>query len=284
MIKLIECPRDAMQGFGPYIMPNVKADYINTLLKIGFDTIDFGSFVSPKAIPQLRDTSEVVKLLDLSATNTKLLAIIGNERGAKDAMNFEEIKYLGFPYSSSEKFLSLNINTNKKDALLAIENIQNSCSKNNKELIVYLSVAFGNPYNDNSDIEQIFDSINSLYEIGIKTINLADTLGLGKPGEISEVFSKVIPMYPYIDFGFHLHTTSYSWNKKVEAAYQNGCNRFDSVMLGMGGCPMSAKEIIGNLSTENLVSYFKFKNVELDLNEDYLAIAKEKAQKIFSQI
>jgi hydroxymethylglutaryl-CoA lyase len=284
MIKIIECPRDAMQGFGPYINPEVKADYINTLLKVGFDTIDFGSFVSPKAIPQLRDTSEVIKLLDLTETNTKLLAIIGNTRGAENAMNFEEIKYLGFPYSSSEKFLSLNINTNKKDALAAIENIQNSCVKNNKELIVYLSVAFGNPYNDNSDIEQIFDSINSLYEIGIKTINLADTIGLGRPGEISDVFSKVIPMYPYIDFGFHLHTTAYSWNKKVDSAYKNGCTRFDSVMLGMGGCPMTTREIIGNLSTENLISFFKHKGIDLFLNEEYLEIAKIKAQEIFSHI
>ncbi|MEI6821671.1 MAG: hydroxymethylglutaryl-CoA lyase [Bacteroidota bacterium] len=284
MIKLIECPRDAMQGIEQYIPAQQKADYINALLKVGFDTIDFGSFVSPKAIPQLRDTAEVLAKLDMTSTDTKLLAIIGNLRGAEAAMAFDEISYLGFPYSSSKTFLKLNINTTPEAALLTIEDVNKLCVANKKEMIVYLSVAFGNPYGDDENNDSIIKAIKDLQKLGIKIIDLADTLGMGDAKMIGEVFEEVIPMFPDIEFGFHLHTTADSWKSKVNAAYEHGCRRFDSVILGLGGCPMSNKDMVGNLNTENLIYYFQSKDIDLNIDLNYYKEALMKAQETFSFI
>lgn len=301
-MKLVECPRDAMQGLTEYIPAKVKADYINTLLRVGFDTIDFGSFVSLAAIPQLRDTSEVISMLDLKNTNTKLLAIIANLRGAEAALKFNEISYLGFPHSVSSKFLSLNINSDRQKALQRIYDINNLIESNagnsKKSLLVYLSLAFGNPYGELWSVEIIAKAIEELIHAGVKTIILADTLGDGNSETISQIFKYAIAAYPEIEFGFHMHTgnelksevrsrkseviNSDSWYEKLDAAYKNGCRRFDSVMLGFGGCPMSNKELIGNLSTENLLEYFHSNNIETYVNKDNYRTALEQANQIFN--
>lgn len=281
MIKITECPRDAMQGIIPFIPTEMKVEYINTLLKVGFDMLDFGSFVSPKAIPQLRDTAEVVKKLNLSDTNTKLLAIIGNKRGAEIAADFNEISVLGFPFSLSPTFLQLNIKSNICDALIAIEEIQNLCIKNKKELLVYLSMVFGNPYGDVITFKEIKETISFLRRIGVRKISLADTVGMGNAEIISEIFSKLIPYYPEIEFGLHLHSTPDTWHQKVDAAYKAGCRQFDSVILGLGGCPMSAKELLGNLKTEDLVYYLEKNKIMHNLDLSKLDISTKKAVEVF---
>ena len=281
MIKLIECPRDALQSYKPYVSVDRKAAYINALLNIGFDTIDFGSFVSPKAIPQLRDTAEVVKKLDLSQTSSKLLAIVGNLKGAQSAVSFDEIFYLGFPHSSSKTFLKLNINATPDEARKSISGINNLCSLKNKQLVVYLAVAFGNPYGDDANFNLTYKAVKELKDEGIKIIGLADTLGLGNPELIAEVFSRIIPAFPEIEFGFHLHTSASSWFEKVKAAYQNGCRRFDSVIMGLGGCPMSSKKLVGNLSTENLISFFNTEKKDLKIRQKPYETALNMAKQIF---
>jgi len=265
-LKIIECPRDAMQGLAVFIETEKKIRYINSLLKVGFDTIDFGSFVSPKAVPQMRDTAEVLDNLDLKDSNSKLLAITGNMRGANDACQFHQINYLGFPYSVSETFLKLNIKKTSEEAFKEIENINNLSSKNGKELIVYFSMVFGNPYGDENNLELTFEKIIALQNIGIKTIALADTLAMGSAENIGNVFSNIIPEFPQIEFGLHLHTEPYSYLEKIDAAYKNGCRRFDSVILGLGGCPMSKKDLVGNLNTEHLLNYFSSNDIETTLN------------------
>ena len=282
MLKLIECPRDAMQGLKNYIPAKTKADYINSLLQVGFDTIDFGSFVSPKAIPQLRDTAEVIKLLDMSDTKTKLLAIIGNIRGAENAVEFDEVTYLGFPFSISETFLKLNIKSTYKQAIANIDTIHNMAAAKNKHMVVYLSMAFGNPYGDICTEDSLFKGIEELIKIGIKTINLADTVGVGKAADIGSIYSRVKNAFPNIEIGLHLHTTPKTYLNKINEAYKNGCRMFDSVMLGLGGCPMSAKELIGNLSTENLLNYFSQNNISIPINIDKFRVAQKKAAKLFS--
>lgn len=282
MIKITECPRDAMQGIIPFIPTEIKVEYINTLLKVGFDIIDFGSFVSPKAIPQLSDTAEVVKKLNLTDTKTKLLAIIGNKKGAEIAADYHEISYLGFPFSLSPTFLQLNIKSNICDALITIENIQNLCIKNKKELLVYLSMVFGNPYGDIITFKEIKETISFLRNIGIRKISLADTVGMGNAEIISDVFCKLIPKYPEIEFGLHLHSTPDTWHQKVDAAYKAGCRQFDSVILGLGGCPMSAKELLGNLKTEDLVYYLEKNNIMHNLDLSKLNISTKKAVEVFN--
>ncbi len=281
MIKITECPRDAMQGIIPFIPTEMKVEYINTLLKVGFDIIDFGSFVSPKAIPQLSDTAEVLKKLDLSDTKSKLLAIIGNIKGAQNASPFEEINYLGFPFSLSSTFLKLNIKSTVAEALYTIEDIQNICITNKKELRIYLSMVFGNPYGDEIKLEDIQKSISFLKQIGIKKISLADTVGIGTSQNISELFSQLIPMFSDIEFGLHLHASPDSWKQKVDAAYNSGCRHFDSVILGLGGCPMSAKELVGNLKTENLVDYLETHRISHQLDLNNLRESINKAEKVF---
>lgn len=266
-MKLIECPRDAMQGIHDFIPTEKKAAYINSLLKVGFDTIDFGSFVSPKAIPQMRDTAEVLNQLDLSSTRSKLLAIIANVRGAQDAVAFDEITYLGFPFSISETFQQRNTNSSILESLKRVEEIQQLCVQHSKQLVVYISMAFGNPYDDEWSSDIVIKWTRELGAMGIRIIALADTIGVSDPGNISYLFSNIIPELPGIEIGAHLHTTPHTWEEKVKAAYDNGCRRFDSAIKGYGGCPMAKDELVGNMATENLLSWFKNNGVSTGIDE-----------------
>jgi hydroxymethylglutaryl-CoA lyase len=265
-IQLVECPRDAMQGLHTFIDTGVKAAYINQLLRCGFDTIDFGSFVSPKAIPQLRDTAEVLNKLDLSTTSSKLLAIIANVRGAEDAVKFEEIRYLGFPFSISETFQQRNTNASIAESLTRVEEIQSLCINHNKELVVYISMAFGNPYGDAWSADVAIDWTKRLAELGIKIIALADTTGVSNPTNIDYLFSNIIPAFPQLTIGAHLHTTPDSWKEKMEAAWQAGCRRFDHAVLGFGGCPMAADALTGNMPTERVLEFLAEKHIETGID------------------
>lgn len=282
-IKLIECPRDAMQGIKEFIPTDIKAAYINTLLKAGFDTIDFGSFVSPKAIPQLKDTAEVLSMLDLSNSKSKLLAIIANQRGAQEACQFEEINCLGFPFSISEKFQQRNTNSSIEESLIRVKDIQNLCLKNNKKMVVYISMAFGNPYGDewNSDIAiKWTDKLAN--DIGISTIALADTIGVSNPENIKWMFTSLIREFPGVEFGAHLHTTPDTWEEKIVAAHNSGCVRFDTAIKGLGGCPMAMDELTGNMPTENLVSFFEQQDISTGLSKNEFEACLLHAQEIFS--
>jgi hydroxymethylglutaryl-CoA lyase len=266
-IKIIECPRDAMQGLHNFIPTQTKIDYINQLLKVGFDTIDFGSFVSPKAIPQMADTKEVLAGLNLAQTNTKLLAIIVNLKGAEMAVQYPEITYLGFPFSISETFQQRNTNSSIAESLETVKAIQQLCVSNNKELVVYISMGFGNPYGDDWNTEILEKWVKEMDQLGIKIISLSDTIGIANPETIAYLFNHLIPTFPNIEFGAHLHTTPNTWQEKIEAAYENGCKRFDGAMKGFGGCPMAADDLTGNMPTENMFFYFKNLNLEIGLNE-----------------
>jgi hydroxymethylglutaryl-CoA lyase len=272
-MKLIECPRDAMQGIHEFIPTEKKAAYINSILKVGFDTVDFGSFVSPKAIPQMRDTAQVLELLDLEKTRSKLLAIIANVRGAQDAVEFEEITYLGFPFSISETFQQRNANSSISESLTRVEEIQDLCIRNKKELVVYISMAFGNPYGDEWSSDVAFAWTKRLAQMGIKIIALSDTIGVSNPENISFLFSRLVPEFPGIQIGAHLHTTPDTWEEKVHAAYTSGCRRFDSAIKGFGGCPMATDKLTGNMPTENLLRYFNKHNVITGVDENAFAEA-----------
>jgi len=272
-MKLIECPRDAMQGVHEFIPTEKKVAYINSILKAGFDTVDFGSFVSPKAIPQMRDTAQVLEQLDLSTTKSKLLAIIANIRGAQDAVEFEEIMYLGFPFSISETFQQRNTNSSIAESLRRVEEIQDLCIRNKKQLVVYISMAFGNPYGDEWSSDVAIEWTKRLAQMGIKIIALSDTIGVSNPQNISFLFSKLIPEFPGIEIGAHLHTTPATWEEKVHAAYISGCRRFDGAIKGYGGCPMAADKLTGNMPTENLLSYFKKNNIPTGIDETAFAEA-----------
>ena len=265
-MKIIECPRDAMQGISEFIPTDKKIAYINQLLKVGFDTIDFGSFVSSKAIPQLKDTAEVLNGLDLSSTSSKLLAIIANNRGATDACNFQEIDYLGFPLSVSEEFQQRNTKKSIDEALKEVEEIQNLAIKNNKELVVYLSMAFGNPYSENYHPDIVAELTENLYKLEVGTVALSDTIGVSNPDNIKPLFNTLIKEYPTIEFGAHFHTTSDTWEEKVDTAYKNGCRRFDAALKGYGGCPMAKDDLVGNMPTEKLITYFT-EDLKLNLDE-----------------
>ena len=266
-IKIIECPRDAMQGLHRFIPTQTKIDYINQLLKVGFDTIDFGSFVSPKAIPQMADTKEVLAGLNLAQTNTKLLAIIANLKGAEMAVQYPEIKYLGFPFSISETFQQRNTNSSIAESLETVKVIQQLCVSNHKELVVYISMGFGNPYGDDWNTEIVEKWVKEMDQLGIKIISLSDTIGIANPETIAYLFKHLIPTFPNIEFGAHLHSTPNTWQEKIAAAYENGCKRFDGAMKGFGGCPMATDDLTGNMPTENMFSYFKNLNLETSLNE-----------------
>jgi hydroxymethylglutaryl-CoA lyase len=255
-IHLVECPRDAMQGWNEYITPERKVAYLNSLLKVGFNTLDFGSFVSPKAIPQLRDTAEVLNHLDFSTTTTKLLAIVANVRGAQEGIQFEQISYLGFPFSVSEEFQKRNANSNIDESLKRVEEIQSLCLNSGKELVIYISMGFGNPYGEPWNADIVIERVKQLGDLGIRIIALSDTIGKSNRENITHLFSHLIPAFPYVEFGAHLHSSAQSWKEKVEAAYLSGCRRFDSTFRGIGGCPMADDELIGNLATENVVDYF----------------------------
>lgn len=275
-VQLIECPRDAMQGIHTFIETEKKVSYINSLLKCKFDTLDFGSFVSPKAIPQLRDTAEVLEQLDLSASNTRLLAIIANARGAEDALNFEEIDFLGYPFSISNTFQLRNTNSTISESLLRVEEIQRLCLKKKKQLVVYISMAFGNPYGDdwNPDIAVLWTK--QLSELGIKIIALSDTIGVSDPNSIHSLFSTIIPEFPHITIGAHLHTTPETWKEKVDAAWNSGCRRFDHAVKGFGGCPMATDKLTGNMPTEKVLEFLAEKKIEsgIDMNQFNLAMSE----------
>jgi len=281
MVKIIECPRDAMQGLHDFIPTATKANYINQLLKVGFDTIDFGSFVSLKAIPQMRDTADVLNQLDLSTTKSKLLAIIANQRGATDACRFEEINYLGFPFSISETFQQRNTNSSITESLKRVEDIQNLCLQNNKQLVVYISMAFGNPYGDTWNSEIVVEWTNKLAQLGIKIIALSDTIGVSNPENIRHLFSSIIPEFNNIEIGAHLHTTPTTWEEKVNAAYANGCKRFDGAIKGFGGCPMATDDLTGNMPTENMIQYFNQNNINTNINQEAFNQSLTEALKVF---
>ncbi len=266
-MKIIECPRDAMQGLHDFIPTQKKINYINQLLKVGFDSIDFGSFVSPRAIPQLADTTEVLANLDLSTTQSKLLAIVANTRGAEQAVSHEVIRYIGFPFSISETFQLRNTNSTIAQSLDTVKQMQELCVKNNKELVVYISMGFGNPYGDVWNTEIAEKWVSEMDGLGVKILSLSDTIGIANPESISYLFSSLIPRFPHIEFGAHLHTTPTTWHEKVEAAYTSGCTRYDGAIKGFGGCPMAADELTGNMPTENLISYFEEKGINLGLNQ-----------------
>lgn len=281
-VKIIECPRDAMQGIkSHFISTEVKAKYINSLLKVGFDTIDFGSFVSPKAIPQMRDTANVLAQLDLSKTESKLLAIVANVRGANDASVFEEIDYLGYPFSISENFQMRNTSKTIAESITTLEEILSIADKTNKQVVAYLSMGFGNPYGDPWNVNTVASWTEKLAKMGVKILSLSDTIGVADGKTISYLFSHLIPQYPEIEFGAHLHTTPTTWHEKVDAAFTAGCNRFDGAIKGFGGCPMAKDELTGNMPTEKLLSYFTDKKVETNLNINLFEKAYNDALEVF---
>lgn len=255
-IKIIECPRDAMQGWPHFISAENKIGYLNALLRVGFDTIDFGSFVSPKAIPQMADTKEVVKKLDMQNTVSKLLAIVANTRGAEDAAVFDEISYMGFPFSISPVFQLRNTNSSMQESIGRVEEIQNICIKNSKELVVYLSMGFGNPYGDEYNEEILLYWANEMVKKEIGIISLADTVGLATPAQISFALNTLIPKYPETEFGVHLHSSMQNRKEKLDAAVHAGCTRFDGALKGIGGCPMAQDDLIGNMDTVYMLDYF----------------------------
>ena len=265
-IKLVECPRDAMQGIHEFIPTHLKAEYLNLLLKVGFDTLDFGSFVSAKAIPQLRDTAELVGQLDLSVSKTKLLAIVANERGAKEACNFEEISYLGFPFSISETFQQRNTNSSISESMIRVDEIQNLCEKNHKTAVVYLSMGFGNPYGDPWNVEILSKWTEELIAKGIKILSLADTTGVSSVEKIQEIYPYLLKEYQNVEWGLHLHATPATSHQKIAAAFEAGCTRFDSALKGFGGCPMATDKLTGNIATENVFSYLKEKKIDLNID------------------
>jgi len=266
-LKLIECPRDAMQGLHDFIPTDVKADYINQLLKVGYDTIDFGSFVSPKAIPQLKDTVEVLSKLKLEKSNSKLLAIVANERGGSDAAQFDEITYLGYPFSVSETFQQRNTKSSIDESLIKVERLREIAEKNNKQMVVYLSMAFGNPYGDEWDIDVVAkwsEVLNKQFDINI--LALSDTIGVSNPKNIKQIFEPLIKAMPKVEFGAHLHSTPETAYEKVAAAYEAGCRRFDSAIKGFGGCPMATDDLTGNMPTEVMLDYFNKNNISTGLD------------------
>lgn len=282
MIRITECPRDAMQGIKQQIPTQLKAEYINQLLKTGFDTIDFGSFVSPKSIPQMQDTAEVLEQLDLSAGNSKLLAIIANARGAQDACNFAEIDYLGFPFSISETFQQRNANASIAESLTRVEEIQKLCRKHKKKLLVYISMAFGNPYGDPWHADIAIDWCKKLNTLGITDLALADTTGSSTPESITHLFSALLPELKGVNLGAHLHSTPERSQEKLKAAYDAGCRKFDVAIHGFGGCPMAKEDLTGNIATEALENFAVTGNIPLDLNKAELDKAYELSWKIFN--
>lgn len=281
-IKIIECPRDAMQGIKSFIPTDKKIQYIQALLRVGFDTIDFGSFVSPKAIPQMADTSQVLAGLDLSVTRSKLLAIIANTRGAQDASQHPEIHYLGYPFSISENFQMRNTHKTIAESVATLGEILEIADATKKEVVAYLSMGFGNPYGDPWNVDIVGEWTEKLSGMGVKILSLSDTIGSSTPDVIEYLFSNLIPRYPEIEFGAHLHTTPASWHEKVNAAYKAGCKRFDGAIQGFGGCPMAKDELTGNMPTERLVSYFNSQKCETNIKMTSFESSYNEATKIFT--
>lgn len=281
-VKIIECPRDAMQGIKAFIPTSLKVQYLQSLLRVGFDTIDFGSFVSPKAIPQMVDTAEVLSLLDLTKTSSKLLAIIANSRGALAAASYKEIDFLGFPFSISENFQMRNTHKTINQSIDTLKEILSIAETHNKRVVVYLSMAFGNPYGDPWNVDIVGEWTDRLVSMGIDVISLSDTVGSSTPQTISYLFKNLISTYGHIEFGAHLHTNPLHWHSKVEAAYRAGCLRFDGAIQGFGGCPMANDQLTGNMPTEKLLSYFTTQKAFTNLNALSFESAYNEATKIFS--
>ena len=281
-IKIIECPRDAMQGIKIFIPTDLKVKYIQSLLRVGFDTLDFGSFVSPKAIPQMRDTKAVLDKLDLSSTNTKLLSIVANLRGAEMACSINSIDYLGFPFSISENFQMRNTHKTISESEIVLKDILDITQKKNKKLVVYMSMAFGNPYGDPWDVDIVSEWADRLNSMGVEILSLSDTIGSSKPESISYLFSNLIPKFPHVEFGAHLHTHPNSWYEKLNAAYKAGCYRFDGAIQGFGGCPMASDSLTGNMPTEKIISYFNSENIDTQIDVLPFESAHNSASKLFS--
>ncbi len=281
-IKLIECPRDAMQGWHDFIPTEKKVDYINALLQVGFDTLDFGSFVSPKAIPQMADTKEVLKRINTNNTKTTLLAITANTRGAEEALVFDQINYLGFPFSVSETFQQRNAHSSIEQAFDQVKSIQELCVKNNKQLVVYLSMAFGNPYGDLYDEDLVFSWAEKLAALGINILSIADTVGLATSHQVGRVTKHLIESLPKVEIGVHLHSTVHHWKDKVDAALHAGCIRFDGALKGIGGCPMAGNDLVGNMDTELMLSYFQELGRMNNINEEALENSLIMASEIFA--
>ncbi len=281
MIRLVECPRDAMQGWPHFIPTEKKISYINALLKVGFDTIDFGSFVSPKAIPQMADTVEVLKGLELTDSVSKLLAIVANLRGATEAVIFDEITYLGFPFSISETFQQRNTNSSILTSFETVSEIHNLCIKNQKQLVVYISMGFGNPYGDEYNENIVLHWVEKMAELDIKIVSLADTVGLANPQQITSVLNKLIPSFPETEIGVHLHSAPHTRTEKLSAAFNAGCRRFDSAIKGIGGCPMAGDDLVGNMDTEIMISYFKNTGLTMELDAEHLSRCNQLASEIF---
>jgi hydroxymethylglutaryl-CoA lyase len=282
-IKIIECPRDAMQGIKPFIPTEEKVAYIQSLLRVGFDSIDFGSFVSPKAIPQMQDTAAVLAQLDLSQTRSKLLAIIANTKGAQMASEHAAIQYLGYPFSISENFQMRNTHKTIAESLVTLKEILEIADKTNKEVVAYLSMGFGNPYGNPWSVEIVGDWTEKLSNMGVKILSLSDTVGSSTPEVISYLFSNLIPKYPEIEFGAHLHTTADKWFEKIDAAYRAGCRRYDGAIQGFGGCPMAKDDLTGNMPTEKLLSYFTANKENTNLNPLSFESAYNEASKLFTE-
>lgn len=281
-VKIIECPRDAMQGIKDWIPTAEKAQFIQSLLSCGFDTIDFGSFVSPRAIPQMRDTAELLSALDLSKSKSKLLSIVANVRGAQDAVRFTEIDYLGYPFSISENFQMRNTHKTINQSIDQLNEILNIADSNNKVVVAYLSMGFGNPYGDPWNLEIVAEWTEKLASMGVRIISLSDTIGSSTPDTITYLFSELISKYPTIEFGAHLHTTKDKWHEKIDSAFHAGCKRFDGAIQGFGGCPMAKDELTGNMPTEKLLSYFTAKKIPTRIHPMSFESAYNRASKIFN--
>lgn len=280
-VKIIECPRDAMQGIKMFIPTEKKVQYIQSLLSVGFDTIDFGSFVSPKAIPQMQDTAEVLSQLDLSTTQSKLLAIIANVRGAEAAAVHDQIQYLGFPFSISENFQMRNTHKTIAESIISLQKIIEIAHKSNKEVVAYLSMGFGNPYGDPWNVDIVAEWTEKMSQMGVKILSLSDTIGSSTPEVIDYLFSNLIPKYPEIEFGAHLHTTPDKWHEKIDAAYRAGCVRFDGAIKGYGGCPMAKDDLTGNMPTEKMLTYFTENKIEIGLKTTAFESSYNQSMKIF---
>jgi hydroxymethylglutaryl-CoA lyase len=280
-IQLIECPRDAMQGWPHFIPTEKKIQYLNALLKVGFDTIDFGSFVSHKAIPQMADTEQVIHGLNINGSRTKLLAIVANIRGAQEAVIHDAISYLGFPFSISPTFQQRNTNSSMQQSLKTVEEIQNLCIKNQKKLVIYISMGFGNLYGDAYDESIVLKWIETITAMEVGIISIADTIGIATSQQVGSILKTVIPAYPDTTIGVHLHATSLNWKAKLDAAVQAGCRRFDGALKGIGGCPMAGDDLVGNMDTNLMIPYFNELNLLNNLNEQALSECIGIADEIF---
>lgn len=279
--KLVECPRDAMQGLHHFVPTDLKSEYLNLLLQVGFDTLDFGSFVSPQAIPQMADTAQVLGKLDITGTSTRLLAIVANLRGMEDAVKYEQINYLGFPFSISETFQQRNTNSSILQSLNTVEKMLSLCDKKNKTAVVYLSMGFGNPYGDEWNYEIVEKWADVLVSKGVNILSVADTVGVSTPEKIRDILPKLIARFANTEIGIHLHSTPAERFEKIEAAYKSGVKRIDSALKGFGGCPMAADDLTGNMATEDVIGYLAAQGENLNLNMDKWNEAMALSGKIF---